>query len=126
MNKVINIGGLNYRVKVNTTLSSTCGQCAFYHRTCPSFPAEDDTSDECLCTTFDQDAYFVEEPSAESIEQPVQKTHTTEQTFTESQLRKVCAEWLSEGEIEDFMSGLIKSIDPEYQEYLRLHKKFGN
>lgn len=120
MNKVIKINGLNYRAEISTGFGTVCGKCAFFSGICPT----DDTGNTS-CYAFGDDSYFVAEPSKPLVEEFKETAGiTTEQTFTESQVRAAYTDWVEADEAERFVEHLKKFADPEYQEFLRLQAKF--
>ena len=137
MQKVIKIHNTAFEVVNDRSCANTCNKCFFgeygQRGDFGSCPRVDDIG-PLLCIQLDEDTgeygnshYFakVEEPPVETFNEAA--GITTEQSFTESQIRDAYADWncIEDDEAERFIAHIKKISDPEYKEFLRLQQKFG-
>ena len=125
MNKVIVINGSNYKAVLasdSDAYASVCGKCAFYSGRCP-----EDNNGKALCWEYGDLAYFAAEPTKALVEEFKEAAGiTTERTFTEAEVLAAYKDWFgADSEAERFVAHLKKFSDPEYKEFLRMKKKFG-
>ena len=140
MSKVIKIKGSDYRVAYTCGYGANpCSSCAFNSSECPE--TGDDgleyNPDEAtlLCKVYDDNnAYFVAEPNNSLVEpsEPLVEVFkqaagiTREKTFAEADVRAAFKDWSGDEDATDrFMEHMKKFSDPEYKEFLRMKKKFG-